>query len=108
MMEYKFPFNLNQVRFSQSNIHGNEVFATKNIKKNEIITFYPADFVAGQPWIYSLIPSDEMSGLNINLSQGNSILDLYCLEINQNYKIVGHPDLKKIWIMLATCVMMEQ
>jgi SET domain-containing protein len=33
------------IKIKKSDIHGNGVFATKNIKKNSFITFYPCHFV---------------------------------------------------------------
>lgn len=36
---------LNKVEVRKSNIHGNGVFAKQDIKKNEIVTFYPVDIL---------------------------------------------------------------
>ena len=40
-----FQFELNKVELKKSKIHGYGVFATKNISKDELITFYPGDIV---------------------------------------------------------------
>jgi SET domain-containing protein len=41
----KSQFELNKVELKKSKIHGYGVFATKNISKDELITFYPGDIV---------------------------------------------------------------
>ncbi len=41
--ELPFPYKLNIVGVKKSNISGNGVFAARDIKKGEIVTFYPCD-----------------------------------------------------------------
>ena len=43
------PFGLDSVIAKPSKIHGTGVFAKRNIMKNELITFYPADFIEYSP-----------------------------------------------------------
>eukprot|EP00747_Dinoflagellata_sp_TGD_P044657 gnl/TRDRNA2_/TRDRNA2_143398_c0_seq1.p1 gnl/TRDRNA2_/TRDRNA2_143398_c0~~gnl/TRDRNA2_/TRDRNA2_143398_c0_seq1.p1 ORF type:complete len:220 (-),score=17.47 gnl/TRDRNA2_/TRDRNA2_143398_c0_seq1:107-766(-) len=39
------PFGLNQVYLKASQVHGQGVFASRNISAGEVVTFYPADIV---------------------------------------------------------------
>ncbi len=43
------PSGLDKVRVLPSSVHGNGVFARVNIKKGDVITMYPADYVTAKP-----------------------------------------------------------
>ena len=87
------PFGLNKVQVKPSNIHGNGVFATKDIKIGELITFYPGNIVECYPnkdrfkdGHYTL----NYRGLN-NIKRGDNN---YAFDVSDEYTIFGDKDFK--------------
>ena len=77
---------INKVEIKQSEIHGKGVFAKKNIKIGELITFYPGDTVEYY-W----------NGMNKELGRvlywGESVIDThtYACAVGENHAIIGNP-----------------
>tara|TARA_R110000868_G_C10864459_1_gene761776 strand:+ start:166 stop:798 length:633 start_codon:yes stop_codon:yes gene_type:complete len=91
-----------KIEIKKSNIHGYGVFATKNIKKNEIITFYPADIIIKKDKIGSKIytseryseKKEENKTLTNWKNDGSPLNNPYLLNINKEYSIIGDSDFK--------------
>lgn len=83
---------LNKVRVLPSSVHGNGVFASVNIKKGDVITMYPADYVTAKP-------SDDLekrwyktSGESITQTECEMMFLYLALVENTIFQIAGDPD----------------
>ena len=98
---FRFFSNIEKVYIKPSKIHGNGVFALNNIKKDELITIYPAHYLIVRPngynkckeagTVHFILKSDivEDNELNIN----DDIKIDYTFHINDYYSICGDPRL---------------
>lgn len=95
-----FSFILNKAEVRESPIHEKGVFATKNIKKDEVITFYPGHFgyfcsdgnKLGEKNVL-MVKSPSILATENGLDDDNGINKKYCFELNEHYCIAGHPKL---------------
>jgi hypothetical protein len=86
------PIQISRVKVCWSPLHGNGVFATKHIKKGDIVTMYPAHAATlrakrlnGTYWV--LNGKESMNGLDA------SIFAAYVAEVDgTRIGIAGHPD----------------
>ncbi len=96
-LSFIMPFGLNSVIAKPSKIHGTGVFVKKNILTDELITFYPADFVE-----YSPDKNRHISKHRVGVSRSarfeksfGSIANIkardndYACYINPKYTIIG-------------------
>ena len=92
-----FSFALDKVELKKSLIHGLGVFAKQNINKDEIITFYPGDFVEYHPNEDSHLPNhltilyrsyrfENKFGEESDLKYKDND---YAFEVNSFYGIIG-------------------
>jgi SET domain-containing protein len=84
MTTLPYPFESN-IEIRKSNIHGNGVFATENIKKDSIITFYPAHLIKDNEF-------QNEQGAYRTFFTNNKVFepnDDYKLNITQKYSIYG-------------------
>lgn len=70
------------VKIKKSDIHGNGVFATNNIKKNNFITFYPCHYVVINGCIMGTEPCQDFEKLSKYILAGDH---------NDKIKWVGDP-----------------
>ncbi len=91
------PFGLDSVIAKPSKIHGTGVFAKRNIPKDELITFYPADFIEYTPnkdrhipgchvLVYRSVRFEKQFGAIFNIEVRDND---YAYRINQTYTIIG-------------------
>jgi hypothetical protein len=92
--------SLNNVCVKKSKIHGNGVFATRNLKKNDVITFYPSHCIK----TYSLNNRKETQWAEVgfsdyastefkNLMKKNNIMyEDYKQNISDKISIIGDPN----------------
>lgn len=90
-------FKLNKAEVRPSNIHGRGLFANVNIKKHELITFYPGDIIEYIPnkdryskhisIFYTSIRTGDTFGSD---SFKNRNPD-YQFDVNEQYSIYGNP-----------------
>jgi hypothetical protein len=78
------PLKNNFVNVGKSNIHGYGVFATKNIEKDKIITYYPAHAVCFEK---ELIDKGEKEVIFAN--QNFQPDAKYKFNISENYSLIG-------------------
>lgn len=81
-----FPLKYNNVEIRESKIHGKGLFATKNIPKNVIITYYPVH-ATWENNIYKIFDEDPILKKNIV-----NINNTYSKEIGQDIRIIGNPN----------------
>lgn len=92
-----------KIEIKKSKIHGNGVFATKDIKKNEIITLYPADIIMisdktknGCGILLGKLykergNKDIINNFNKKELKGESLNNPYLINLNENIKLIGDP-----------------
>jgi len=91
------PFGLDKVELKKSLIHGLGVFAKQNIIKDEIITFYPGDFVEYHPNEDSHLPnhltilyrSKRFENKFGTVTDAKYRDNDYAFEVNSFYGIIG-------------------
>jgi hypothetical protein len=92
VLEHRKNFNIDSVELKKSNIPeaGRGVFAIKNIKAGEIITFYPADYICYKykTGEYVILTSEIAHNAGYNDIDCNFE---YCLSVDNNYSIIGDP-----------------
>jgi hypothetical protein len=100
-LSFILPFELNKVELKKSNIHGYGVFAKQQILKNELITFYPGDFVEYYPnadgainnhitTVYRSERYENQFGNNIHSDISKKYRNNdYRYDINEHYSIIG-------------------
>ena len=97
------PLGLNKVEVKKSKLHGYGVFAKRNILKDELITFYPADIIEYLPNgdrnikghltnIFRSIRFEKQFGKTCDKKFRNYD---YAFDINENYTIIGSPYFKE-------------
>lgn len=79
--------NLNSVEIKNSQIHGNGVFATKNICVNEVITLYPFHLTLNNEG------SIVVNNTNLGVISSNDY-DRYIYRISNDLMIAGLPQIK--------------
>lgn len=92
-----FSFAFDKVELKKSLIHGLGVFAKQNINKDEIITFYPGDFVEYHPNEDSHLPNHSTILYRSHRFENKfgEVTDLkfrnhdYCFGLNSFYSIIG-------------------
>ncbi len=86
---------------SKSKVHGNGLFASRDLKKGDYITSYPPHFVVITPnptMDIAKITDEEIphcvvpSPFNPHLTLEYEIMKTYCYEINRYIKLCGLPD----------------
>ena len=87
MTNTPYPLKYNNISTRKSEIHGNGVFATSDIEKNTIVTFYPA---------HCIICDDEKDyiGRKKHIFQNEKIFEVdnnYMTNVNEKYSIIGDP-----------------
>lgn len=82
-----------RARIGESKIHGKGIFANCDIKKGEIITYYPAHFVLLKPNGYNFVDG-KIQVINVTscFSQGRDVNHNYSFVINENLSICGDPE----------------
>jgi len=89
----KLTFNkLDVVEVRKSTVHGNGVFAKQNIKKNDILTFYPVDILKFRVEENLYIPSFSKRYLNKYGPEYEKKFEHYQYCTPDNNIIVGCPD----------------
>lgn len=84
------PFNpSNSVMLKKSSIHGNGVFATRNIRKGEILTLYPAHYIFTKSDEEKYLTSQTAASRQLKCS--DEIKKSYSTMLNDYYMIVGDP-----------------
>jgi SET domain-containing protein len=87
-------FGLSKVEVKPSSVHGRGVFATRNIKKGELITFYPADVVVfgskDACVTRAYIPSKRSENDAFFKTQWQD--QTYCVSLEGLYSIHGNPN----------------
>ncbi len=99
MLSTQLEFELDLVEIKPSKIHGNGVFAKKNIKKDELITFYPGDIINYQPngdrhipgHITMAFSSQRFEEKFGNPKSSDDFNNDYGYDIDGNYTIMGCP-----------------
>ena len=97
------PIKVNSVECKPSRTHGKGVFATRNIRRGEVITFYPADVIMIKTMFedrqaYRFKFNDRMCR-KYNVINGESTLagfdwiDYYLLDYSNNIQFSGNPEL---------------
>lgn len=79
MTDTPYPLKCNNIEIRKSKIHGNGVFATTDIEKNTIVTFYPA---------HCIICNDEKDYMG---RQKCFYPNEKIFEVDENYNILGDP-----------------
>jgi hypothetical protein len=98
LMSSKLPITINKSLVKQSKIHGNGLFAKVNIKKGDIITFYPCDILQYYPdknrskdgHKVGLICSDDLA---TKYKSNMNHYKCYAYDINDSYSIIGFPEI---------------
>lgn len=94
LLEY-FNGQLDRCYVKESKIHRLGVFAKEDIKKGELITFYPQHYLVyytnKEKSNYGVDTSDL--ALEKNKKFNTEIKNDYTYDINEKYGIVGHPEL---------------
>jgi SET domain-containing protein len=104
LLKMKLGLNLNKVHVKESKIHGNGLFASKDIKSGEIITFYPGDILVYYPDknrdkinnVVGYIFSEELKDnkeLNAAFNNNKKYYKDYQLVVNETYSIIGVPEI---------------
>jgi hypothetical protein len=103
-MSTRISFRLRKAELRDSCIHGKGVFATIDMKKGDIVTFYPPDFLE------RVYPAENKTGLtrvsyastliiekfgkHFTRIDDTSFLDDYAFDFpDSNYSVCGHPGL---------------
>lgn len=87
MTDSPFPLKHNNIEIRKSKIHGNVVFATSDIEKNTIVTFYPA---------HCIICDDnkDVNGIKTHIFPNKKFFEVnknYMINVNEKYSIIGNP-----------------
>lgn len=83
----------NRSRIGKSQIHGKGLFANCDIKKGEIITYYPAHYVIIKPNGYKIIDGKiERISIPSSISIGTEHNECYTFVIDENLSICGDPE----------------
>ena len=87
MTDNPYPLKYNNIEIRKSEIHGNGVFATKDIEKNTIVTFYPA---------HCIKYNDEKDNIGRNkhifpVKKFFEVDNNYTINVNETYSIIGDP-----------------
>ena len=92
VLEHRNDFKIDNVELKQSNIPGagRGVFATKNIKVGDLITFYPADYICYKykTGEYIILTSEIAHKAGYKDTDCNFE---YCLRVDNNYSVIGDP-----------------
>jgi len=114
MSRLALPIDNSEIR--PSNIHGNGLFATRNISKGEIVTLYPGDILLYYPEnhintvkisrigiIYGPhVPVEYKEKTNRDLEYFSD----YEVKFSDSYHMMGIPNLVQDHCYLDTCAMM--
>lgn len=106
LLQLKLGLNMNKVHIKKSSIHGNGLFASKDIKSGEIITFYPGDILVYYPDknrneinnVVGYIFSEELKDnkeLNTAFNNNKKYYKDYQLVVNETYSIIGVPEINE-------------
>lgn len=97
---YKLP-NIGKVHIDKSTIHGKGVFASMDIKKGELLTFYPADVVlfkmqseeTKKPLFYTQFSQEIIKEYDRNEDRLKKFAEntTYRLDMDERYSIIGYP-----------------
>lgn len=83
----------NNVILKDSEIHGKGVFASKDIKQGELITYYPAHYVlANIEDNEVLVPGEQVKSRGLKFNR--TIKESYSAELTRYYYVCGDPRLK--------------
>ena len=86
---------LNLCYLGDSKIHGKGVFASRDIKEGELITFYPAHYVVMTPSDQDPNTNKEFGVLNSSFTNNKDLTDFlrvtYTFNIDENIGICGDP-----------------
>jgi SET domain-containing protein len=97
------PMTLDNVELRPSRIHGRGVFAKRNIRENEIITFYPADILVYNPESLTADPkklvikadffgADITESAKANFQNDNNYYKDYRCTMIPYYDVIGTPE----------------
>lgn len=81
------PLKYNNVEIRQSSIHGKGLFATKDIPKDVVITFYPAHALL---WNGKFVPNDKDPKLITNRDEISRYYGNY-ISFTDNMEVIGNP-----------------
>lgn len=88
MTKTPYPLKFNNIEIRKSKIHGNGVFATSDIEKNTIITFYPAHCIKCDD-------EKDYMGRKKHIFSDNKLFKIdenYMINVNDKYSIIGDPN----------------
>jgi len=104
LLQLKLGLDIDKVYIGSSKIHGNGLFAKRNIKAGEIITLYPADVLVYYPNsnidkkdnVVGYIFSEELKDnkeFNDVFNKNKKYYKDYQLIVNKTYSIIGIPEI---------------
>lgn len=100
LLRSKVPHELNKVEIRPSIVHGNGVFANRDITRGEIVTFYPCDIMIMYPKGRESDARDMVLGYNTPATydatyviRNRHHLGIYKFMFDDDHDIIGVPEL---------------